>query len=98
MPKCSVTYYTDPQTNKLRWSCPKGLTRTSHLATTTKCWRYNCPGAKPLPSQTLCKTFNCNNLIRNIKNAKYCSLKCKSKESSRIYRLKKKNEQKAINK
>tara|TARA_B100000902_G_C26754455_1_gene642587 strand:- start:221 stop:463 length:243 start_codon:yes stop_codon:yes gene_type:complete len=79
------------------WSCPQGLTGTRHVGTATKCWRYNCPGAKPLPKEYICTAYECNNLIRNVKGAKYCSLKCKSKESSRIYRLKKKNEKRTTN-
>ena len=75
------------------WACPKGLTGTSSIASSERCWRYNCPGVKQRPQSALCGHANCDNSIREIKGAKYCSLKCKSKESSRRYRIKKKNEQ-----
>ena len=98
MPKCLVTYYTDSKTNKLMWACPKGLTSTKHTATTTKCWRYDCPGARELPANSQCSHDGCSNSIRNVERAKYCSKQCKSRESSRRYRIRKKDEEKTINK
>jgi hypothetical protein len=93
MPKCLVTHYTDKETNRLMWACPKGLTSTSHIATATKCWRYNCPGIRELPLNLRCAHEGCDSLANGSEKAKYCSKQCKSKESSRRYRMKKKNEQ-----
>lgn len=97
MPECHVTYYTDNRTKKLMWSCSKGLTGTRCIASATRCWRYNCPGASKRPLEDLCLHANCDNSIRAGKGTKYCSLKCKSKESSRRYRIRKKNEQTTAN-
>lgn len=90
MRKCLVDYHVDPCTNKRMWSCNQGLTRSTHIATATRCWRYNCPGIHVQEQPTIqeCAYLNCTKPVRNVEKAKYCSLKCKSKESSRKYRLK----------
>ena len=90
MRKCLVNYYLDPKTNKEMWSCNQGLSLSCHPATSTRCWRHNCPGIKerPVTTNNICNYIKCTNPVRNVTGAKYCSLKCKSKESSRIYRLK----------
>lgn len=94
MPKCLVTHYTDPQSGKLKYLCREGLTATSININATRCWRHNCPGLReiPLPTTQICNYINCTKPVRSGLKTKYCSLKCKSKESSRLYRLKKKNE------
>jgi|11_taG_2_1085331.scaffolds.fasta_scaffold00325_21 hypothetical protein len=92
MKKCLVDYYIDSETGKAMWSCNEGLSKSVHPITSERCWRYNCPGIKKQDflAAKQCNYLNCVNLIRNSKKAKYCSLKCKSKESSRRYRLKSK--------
>jgi hypothetical protein len=93
MRKCLVDYYIDPNTNKRMWSCNQGLTSSTHIATATRCWRHNCPGIRVVQenSPQECGYLNCTKPIRNSPKAKYCSLKCKSRESSRKYRIKIKN-------
>ena len=92
MQPCLVTYFYDNKTNRQMWSCNKGLTRSTHPATSERCWRYNCPGInkKCKPEIKICNYIYCQKPVRNAVKAKYCSLKCKSKESSRKYRLKQK--------
>jgi hypothetical protein len=91
MHKCLVGLQYDPDTNKPYYICRKGLNITKLSINSERCWRYRCPGIRKIELNT-CNYLNCNQTVRNTKGAKYCSLKCKSKESSRLYRLKKKNE------
>lgn len=94
MPKCLVTHYTDPRSGDLMYLCRVGLTPTKISLHSERCWRHNCPGLRQikLPTIPKCNYANCDKPIRPTPRAKYCSLKCKSKESSRLYRMKKKNE------
>jgi hypothetical protein len=91
MPReCLVDYYMSSE-GETRWKCPKSMGTPITGPTTRKyCWMYKCPGVKPLPEMTLCKTESCKNL-RSSTHTLYCSPKCKSRESSRRYRLKRKN-------
>ena len=91
MGKCLVEIYTDPTTSKKHYICKKGLNLTKLSISADKCWRYKCPGIRKI-NLNICNHLGCNETVRAVKGAKYCSLKCKSKESSRLYRLKKKNE------
>ena len=93
MRKCLVSHYTD-KSGKTMYLCREGLTATKISLCATRCWRHNCPGLRQIPQQTVptCNSIKCNNLVRAGSKTKYCSLKCKSRESSRLYRLKKKNE------
>jgi hypothetical protein len=90
MRKCLVEYIVDPKTNKQLWSCNKGLSRSVHVATATHCWRYNCPGihVQEIPKLKECSYLKCTNTLTQSAKTKYCNPKCKSKESSRRYRLK----------
>lgn len=94
MPKCYVDYHYDRDRKAVMWTCKRGLTPSKHIATAERCWRHNCPGIRKIDFNiTTCAHLNCSEPVRERKDAKYCSLKCKSKESSRLYRLKKKNEE-----
>ena len=90
MPKCLVTHYLNPETNKLMYVCHKGLSLTKFSTKVNRCWRYNCPGVRPLDDGVTCKTPGCESLKSPGKSL-YCSQKCRSRESSRKYRQKKKN-------
>lgn len=94
MPKCLVSHYVDPETGRLQYICRKGLTPSKVSLTADSCWRHNCPGIRHLPKPVLriCNHLNCTAPLKGDKSKKYCSPQCKSKESSRLYRLKKKNE------
>ena len=94
MPKCLVIHCTDEKSGNLMYLCKRGLSPTKIPLHADRCWRYNCPGLRKLKTPVIpkCNHANCNNPIRSGEKTKYCSLKCKSKESSRLYRLKKKNE------
>ena len=89
--KCPVHYYMD-ENQKLKWKCPKslGAARTG-FASSEKCWMYKCPGRKEIDPLLICKTKGCTKLRRTPKS-QYCNQKCKSRESSRLHRLRKKNE------
>lgn len=89
--KCLVAYYVD-NLGKTRWKCPKsmGVAITGPI-TAKHCWMYKCPGITPLPEIDLCKAPSCTEKTMS-KKSLYCSRKCKSRESSRKHRLKKKNE------
>jgi len=99
MPKCLVSHYTEPATGRLVYVCREGLNATKLSIKATRCWRHNCPGIrelpKPVPPTTpICNYLNCNKPVRlsqNLRNTKYCSQQCKSRESSRVYRMKKKD-------
>ena len=91
MRKCLVELYIDPSDNKPSYVCNQGLSLTKVSIESDRCWRYKCPGIRKIELNS-CNYSSCNEPVKNIKGAKYCSLKCKSKESSRLYRLKKKNE------
>lgn len=89
--KCKVQYYLDSN-NNLRWQCPNSMgTPITGPAHREKCWRYNCKGRKEIDPRLLCKAEGCQKLRQSPKSL-YCNNKCKSRESSRKYRLKKKNE------
>ncbi len=90
MRKCLVDIHFDPDTNKPQYVCKNGLSLTKVSINADRCWRYKCPGIRKIELD-VCSYSSCNETVRNAKGAKYCSLKCKSKESSRLYRLKKKN-------
>ena len=98
MPKCLVSHYTEP-TGELVYVCREGLSATKLSIKASRCWRHNCPGIRhiPVPQTTptsVCNYLNCNNPVRvsqNSRNTKYCSKQCKSRESSRVYRMKKRN-------
>jgi len=95
MRKCLVELYSDPITKESKYICKKGLNLTKISINSERCWRYKCPGIRKIETN-ICNYINCTNTVRNAKGAKYCSLKCKSKESSRLYRLKKKNESRTL--
>ena len=98
MRKCLVSHYTEP-TGELIYVCREGLNATKLSLKATRCWRHNCPGIRQLPQpqplqDEVCNYLNCTNPIRvsqNSRTTKYCSKKCKSRESSRVYRMKKRN-------
>lgn len=95
MRKCLVELQYDPETNQPHYICKQGLNVTKLSLKSERCWRYRCPGLRKIEVKN-CSHLNCNKTVRNVKGAKYCSLKCKSKESSRLYRLKKKNESRTL--
>jgi hypothetical protein len=74
---CSVLYYVS-EDGSTRWRCPKVFgTKESHSFNQTRCWRHNCPGAKPINQEALCQRKNCTNLRRLARDAKYCSDNCR---------------------
>ena len=84
---CSVLYFTDPSGQSM-WRCPKTFgTKETHYMHETRCWRSNCPGARPPNPTSLCQREGCSNLKRANKDAKYCSDNCRKV----AYRMRQKN-------
>ena len=93
MAKCPVRYFTDPSTGELHWQCPVRMgNKAIQRATATRCWRYNCKGVKPPSPNMFCEVQECNNLRKAHKDSKYCSPQCASKQRTRRWREKKRNE------
>lgn len=89
--KCPVVYFQDPDTGKLMWRCPNRMgTKGTYSGTLTRCWRYNCKGAKPPPPAMFCLAEDCNNIRKNAPGSLYCSDKCSKRVRDRRYRQKKK--------
>lgn len=91
--KCLVTYFEDPETGKLMWQCPVRMgNKAIQPATSKRCWRHNCKGVNPPKASMFCQSKGCTKLRKLHKDSKYCSDKCASRERTRRWREKKKNE------
>ena len=87
MRKCNVSYFIDAN-GELMWKCPQNMgPQTARKASSTKCWKYNCPGAKSPDPRMFCQYELCNNFSRD--NSKYCSETCRKRKNRRDYRLRK---------
>lgn len=92
MPKCSVTYLKHPKTGELSWQCPVRMgNKAIQPISAKRCWRHNCKGVKPPSPNLFCQVEECTNFRKLHKDSKYCSSKCASKERTRRWRERKRN-------
>jgi hypothetical protein len=76
---------------KTKWKYPQSLgTARTGFTSSEKYWMYKHPGRKEI-DPLIYKANGCVKLRRTPKS-QYYNQKCKSKESSRLYKLRKKNE------
>lgn len=84
---CNVSYFN--KDGKLYWKCPNNMgPQTAREMTSTKCWKYNCPGRKAVEPSSYCAYELCNNLKRA--GSKYCADACRKRKSRRDYKLRQK--------
>lgn len=85
--KCNVAYIENG--NETVWKCPNNMgPQTARPLSSTKCWKYNCPGRKPIEAKLICSYELCNKIRRP--GSKYCSDTCRKRKARRDYKLRQK--------
>lgn len=83
--KCNPQFFVED--GQTFWVCRNDFgSRVPRKITTTKCWKYDCPGIE-VPSFKICKSDNCTN--ESAENSNYCTQKCRHRHNQRNYRKRK---------
>lgn len=84
---CNVNYI--QKGSELFWKCPNNMgPQTARPLSSTKCWKYNCPGRKNVDQQLLCNYEPCTKPRRP--GSKYCEDACRKRKARRDYKLRQK--------
>lgn len=85
---CKVSFFT--KDGEVVWKCPNNMGyQTPRKISSTKCWKYNCPGRVDVNPEMFCSNQDCNLLRRP--GSKYCDDKCRKRAANKAYKQRKNN-------